>query len=350
MPRIEPLPFGGEALLYQMRNKNGLQVDVTNLGASITALYMPDAKGAFDDIVLGYDTAADYLAGDAHIGAVAGRFAGRISGGKVAINDQEYQLSQNNGEHHLHGGSMGFNKHFWAAETSESEDSACIKLSLVSPNGDEGYPGRLGVTVAYTLTDDDALIINYTALSDQITIYNPTQHSYFNMGGHRAGSLDGHEVTILADHYLPQTGDAIPTGEIATVAGTPMDFRKSKPLTEDIDADFPAIKQARGFDHQWVMQGGMTDATKLVAEVSHRASGRSMQVTSDAPGVVLYTANMMPEGVVGKQGAVYGARHGFCLETQGYQDAPNHPNFPSCVINSGELWQSQTTFTFKVSS
>jgi aldose 1-epimerase len=348
MPNMTRAPFGktadGEAVeAFTLKNANGIEVKAITYGGIITSLKVPDRTGAIGDIVLGFDAIDGYLKGHPFFGAIVGRYGNRIAKGRFSIDKHEYTLATNNGPNHLHGGVRGFDKHLWTAEIL-TENS--LRLSRVSPDGEEGYPGNLQVQVIYSLTNYNELIVDYTATTDQPTHVNLTQHSYFNLAGAGADIL-GHELMIDADRYTPVSGELIPTGELAAVAGTPFDFRKPTAIGARINAPHPQIKNGQGYDHNWVLNRE-GPGLELAARVLEPSTGRTMEVATTEPGMQFYAGNFLDGTIVGKGGSKYGRRSGFCLETQHYPDSPNQPDFPSTLLRPGSTYSSRTVFKFGV--
>jgi aldose 1-epimerase len=324
----------------------GIRAKWVSLGATLAELHMPDREGNMADVVLGYDTNDEYRSEDnQHFGCTTGRFANRIAGGKFKLDDREYQLATNNGPNHLHGGpKRGFGLIEWEGEAFNSDLGAGVRFRYTSPDGEEGYPGTLDVTVTYTLTLMGAVRIDYTATTDRPTIINLTNHTYFNLAGQGTPSMLDHELWIAADRYLPKDEVSIPTGEIADVAGTPFDFRQRHAIGDWIDQ--LGDKQGDGYDHNFVVNGP-PGIVKLIAELYHRPTGRKVQVHTDQPGVQLYAGNML-RNQVGKGGARYPRRSAVCLETQHYPDSPNHPHFPSVVLRPGDTYRHTCVYEFSV--
>lgn len=342
-------PFGktadGQAVdAFTLKNTNGIEVQVITYGGIITSIKAPDRNGAIDDIVLGFDSIDGYVKGHPFFGAIIGRYGNRIARGRFTIDRQEYTLATNNGPNHLHGGVRGFDKHVWQADIL-TENS--LRLSRVSPDGEEGYPGNLQVEVIYSLTNYNELIVDYSATTDLPTHVNLTQHSYFNLAGGGADIL-GHELMIDADRYTPVNGELIPTGELAPVAGTPFDFRKPTAIGARINAPHPQIKNGQGYDHNFVLNREGT-ALELAARVVEPSSGRTMEVATTEPGLQFYAGNFLDGTIEGKGGTKYGRRSGFCLETQHFPDTPNQPEFPSTLLRPGSTYTSRTVFKFGVS-
>lgn len=320
-----------------------LSCTVLTLGATLQALVVPDRDGNPVDVVLGYETLEEYLDQDGYLGAVVGRYANRIAKGRFTLEGKEYALAVNNGPNHLHGGLVGFSYLVWAVEEL-SEDR--LTLSLTSPDGQEGYPGNLTVRVTYLLTEN-ALELQYSAQADRATPCNLTNHSYFNLAGQDGGPVLDQEVALWAAYYTPTDPTSIPTGEIVPVEGTPMDLRQSTPIGAHIDDPFDQLAQAKGYDHNYVVDGEPGTMRPFARCVSHR-TGIVLVGETTMPGVQLYTANFLQEGRRGKAGAVYAPRHAFCLETQFYPDSPNRPEFPSAVLEPGRVYRWATRFAFEV--
>jgi len=333
-------PDGQEVDLYTLTNTNGLKARITNYGAILVSLEVPDKNGKLADITLGFDTLEGYIKGHPYFGATVGRYANRIGGAKFKLNDVEYKLAANNGPNHLHGGIKGFDKVVWKAEdvTAES-DRALVKLSYMSKDGEEGYPGNLACTVTYTLTKDDELKINYEAETDKTTILNLTNHSYWNLAGQGGGDILGHELMLNADKYTPVDEGLIPTGEIKSVKDSPMDFTRPMAIGSRI------AQVEGGYDHNYVLKsGGGTLA--LCARVYEPTSGRVMEIHTVEPGVQFYTGNFLDGSITGKAGKVYKKHYGFCLETQHFPDSPNKPDFPSVVLKPGDKYTTVTVHKF----
>lgn len=318
----------------------GLSCDMITYGGAIRALTVPGRAGEPVDVALGFDNLEDYLRHDKFLGALVGRYANRIGGSRFQLNGREYTLPANDGVNHLHGG-QGFDKQVWKVE--ERSDNS-VTLSLFSPDGQEGYPGNLSVRVTYTL-DGEGLTLDYRAACDQDTVCALTNHAYFNLSGHDSGEILDHRVQIFAQRYTPADEGSIPTGELATVEGTPMDFRQPVQVGERIDGGFPQLVQAGGYDHNWVVDG-QPGILRPVGVVYAPDTGIKMEVDSTLPGVQFYTGNHLDGCPAGKGGAPYGRRWGLCLETQHFPDAPNKPQFPSPVLRTGEEYHQVTRFRF----
>jgi aldose 1-epimerase len=325
--------------LYTLTNASGMTVKITNYGGIVTSLQVPDKNGKFDDVVLGFDTLDQYLEGHPYFGALVGRYGNRIAKGKFTLNGTEYQLAANNGENHLHGGIKGFDKVVWNAEMVKKENEMGVKLSYLSKDGEEGYPGNLTAVVTYVLTNDNELIINYKAETDKPTPVNLTHHSYFNLKGAGNGDILGHLLTIDADRFTPVDEGLIPTGELKSVKDTPMDFTVPKAIGERID------QVKGGYDHNYVLNG-WDGSLRLAAKVVEPLSGREMEVWTTEPGLQFYTGNFLDGTITGENGKVYNKHYGFCLETQHFPDSPNKAGFPSTILEPGEKYTHTTIYRF----
>jgi aldose 1-epimerase len=350
MPTTSQRPWGHTAdgtavTLYTLRNAHGLRADISNYGGIVTSLLVPDRGGQMADVVLGYDSLADYLAGSPYFGAIVGRYGNRIARGRFTLDGVTYTLAVNNGPNALHGGLKGFDKVVWQAQPYSDSIEAGLRLHYVSPDGEEGYPGRLDVTVTYALTNANALRIDYRMTTDKATIHNVTHHGYFNLAGHASGDILGHELMLHADRFTPVDSTLIPTGELRAVAGTPFDFRTPTAIGARIDADDRQLRYAGGYDHNFVLNGE-AGTLRVVGRVRDPQSGRVMEISTTEPGIQFYSGNFLDGSNVGKGGARYGHRAGFCLETQHFPDSPNHPDFPSTVLRPGEEYRSTTVYRF----
>ena len=321
-------PGGEEVYLFKLKNSPGAEVTITNFGGAIRWIKVPDQNGVFADVVLGYETLEEYVKHPRYLGALIGRHANRIARGRFSLNGVEYQLPQNNGEHHLHGGTKGFHKRVWTA----TETPAGVHLEYFSPDGEENYPGNLNVAVDYTFNDENELRIEYHATTDKDTIVNLTNHSYFNLAGQ--GTILDHELTMHAGSFTPVGDDLIPTGEIRSVDGTTMDFRTARAIANG------------GYDHNFVLDGWIHGAIRSVARLRDPKSGRVMEVFTTQPGMQFYSGNFLDGSLIGKGGVAYEQYAALCLETQHYPDSPNHPNFPSTVLRAGEIYHEITVYKF----
>lgn len=339
------LPDGTPLKLYKLRNASGMEADITNYGGIITALRTFDRDGKLEDVVLGYDSLAGYLKAPSFFGALVGRYGNRIANGKFKLDGKTYTLVQNNGKNHLHGGTRGFDKVAWAPEASSTPDSATLKLTYLSKDMEEGYPGNLQVTVVYTLTNDNSLKISYEATTDKPTVVNLTNHSYFNLSGNTKRDALGQTLTLKASKYIPVDAGLIPTGEIKPVKGTPFDFTQPAVIGARIDDNHPQIKIGRGYDHCYVFDKPLGSYAH-VATLYDSISGRQMDMFTSEPGTQLYSGNFLDGSVTGKFNTVYARRYAVCLETQHFPDSPNKPEFPSVVLRPGEVYKTQTTYQF----
>jgi len=343
-------PFGnlptGEAVdLYTLINPSGASAQITNYGGIVIALYVPDSAGVLGNIVLGHNDLDAYVAGKAYFGALVGRYANRIAHGRFSLQGAEYRLAANDGPHHLHGGRRGFDKALWRAAGALGPDGPTLELRYVSDDGEEGYPGALEVVVTYTLTDDTALRIDYRAATDRDTVLNLSHHSYFNLFDAGASSILDHEMQIFADRYTPVDTELIPTGAIAAVHSTPLDFKRPRRIGADIDQDHQQLRAAGGYDHNFVLNGKPGGLVRA-ARVRDPSSGRTMEVHTTQPGLQFYSGNFLDGSIVGRDGAVYGRRHGVCLEAQHFPDSPNKPHFPSTLLRPGQDYRHTTSYKF----
>ena len=334
---------GEQASLYTMENAAGMELKLTDYGASLVSLKVKDRTGEKRDVVLGYDDVEGYENGAIFLGATVGRNANRIRGAAFELGGKKYTLDANENGNNLHSGYDFYNKRLWEVKQS---DTKSITFALFSPDGDQGYPGDVRIEVSYTLTDENEVRISYRGIPSEDTILNLTNHSYFNLNGHDAGTLEQHKVQILADFYTENNNECLPTGVIATVEGTPMDFREPHEIMERIDADFVQLKNGSGYDHNWIPNGYQKDMVRKCAEAVGEETGIRMAVYSDQPGVQFYSGNFLDGIVKGKNGTVYGRRSGFCFETQGFPNATAYGHFPSAVLRQGEWFRSQTIFAF----
>lgn len=347
---IEKKLFGkispsGSVYLYTLTNKNGMKVEIINYGAIVVSLTAPDKNGKLEDVVLGFDNLQDYVKDNSFIGAIVGRCANRINKGKIALDGKEYQLTINDGENQLHGGSKGFNKVLWDAVPIESDSAQALKLTYRSPDGDEGYPGNLDIEVIYTLSNRNELKINYKATTDKPTVVNLTNHSYFNLSGSPVNTILDEELQLDADDMTAVNEILIPTGELLRVANTPFDFRSPHKIGERINEMNEQLKFGGGYDHNWVLNN-YNGSVRKVGELFEPNNGRLMEIYTDQPGMQFYSGNFMNGTLKGKKGIIYNYRSALCLEAQHFPNSPNQPNFPSVRLNPGEKYKQQTVYRF----
>ncbi|HYT69713.1 MAG TPA: aldose epimerase family protein [Vicinamibacterales bacterium] len=340
--------FQGKPIeMATLKNTHGMEVQAISYGAIITSLKVPDRTGKVADVVLGFDQPNAYLADPPppYFGAIVGRYGNRIARGQFAIGGKTYKLATNNGPNHLHGGNRGFDKVLWDMSTKQTAQGSSVVFIRTSPDGEEGYPGNLHVTVTYTLTEKNELIVDYRATTDKATPVNLTQHSYFNMAGEGSGDILGQQLTINADRYTPVDDTLIPTGELAPVQGTPFDFRQATAIGARINADNAQLKAGKGYDHNWVLNRKGA-GLEFAARLADPKSGRTLDISTSEPGLQFYSGNFLDGTIKGKGGHVYAHRTGLCLETQHYPDSPNHKNFPSTILQPGKVYTSKTVLTF----
>jgi aldose 1-epimerase len=338
-------PDGKDVEVYTLTNGRGMQVRAITYGAIILAIRVPDRSGRLEDVTLGYDSLQGYLTTSPYFGAVVGRYANRIARGRFTLEGRTYQLATNNGPNHLHGGVKGFDKLVWGAESFQRGGTVGVKFGLISPDGDEGYPGTLRVHVTYTLTPRNELVVDYAATTDRPTPVNLSQHSYFNLAGEGDGDILGHVLTINADRFTPVDSTLIPTGELASVAGTPFDFRTPTAIGARIGQADPQLKYGKGYDHNFVLKRSGPGLVHAV-HVLEPKSGRTLDISTTEPGVQFYSGNFLDGTITGKSGQVYRHRSGLVLETQHFPDSPNHPRFPSTILRPGQEYRSRTVFAF----
>jgi aldose 1-epimerase len=328
---------------YTLINKNGMKVEIINFGGIVTSLTAPDRNGKYEDIVLGFTKSEDYFTSNSYFfGAIIGRFANRIAEGKFILNEKNFHVNKNNGENHLHGGNEGFHTKIWDSELLNPQK---IKLSYVSKDNEEGYPGELTVTVFYTLTEENALEISYEATTDQPTIINLTHHSYLNLSGGFSQEITDHELQLNADQFIPINEFSIPKEDFENVEKTPFDFRNLKTIGKDINEENEQLKISNGYDHCWVLKG---KGLRTVGELQHCKSGRKIEIITDQPGIQVYTGNHLDGKFDTKTGGKNIARTGICLETQHFPDSPNRPDFPSVELKPGEKYETKTIYKFSV--
>lgn len=331
---------GAAVTRYTITNKNGLSVSAIDYGANIVSLMVPDKNGILEDIVLGFDDVAGYEVNGCFFGAFIGRHGNRIGQAKFELNGKTYELEKNDGANNLHGGTPGYHQVMYQASTTDNS----VTFSRVSPDMEQGYPGNLDISLTYTLTDDDELKLDYVTKSDQDTLCNLTNHSYFNLKGHKGGEITDHIVTIKANGFTGTSDDLIPDGSIVDVTDTPMDFRKPRRVADDIDSDYAPIVLAGGYDHNFVLDKPEGSFEK-VAEVTEETSGRTMEVYTDLPGMQLYSGNFI-EKENGKERQIYTKRTGICFETQYFPNSINVPEFTPCVLKAGDTFRSTTVYKF----
>lgn len=330
---------GKDVFLYTVENAKGMKVLFTNFGCAVTGIQY---KGT--DVALGFDSLDGYINQSGYLGVVVGRYANRIKAGRFTLNGSEYTVGKNLGDHHLHGGFQGFDKVLWEIDAVDKEHDT-IRFSYLSRDGEEGYPGNLTVNVTYTLEEDCTLKISYEAATDQATIVNLTNHTYFNLSGHDAGTVENQKIKIYSEQFLENDEACVPTGEILSVSGTPFDFREFHKIGERIDDDDVQLKNGGGYDHNYILNYKEDDELRLAAEAAVEDTAIQMQVYTTMPGIQFYSGNSLNESK-GKDGAVYGRRCGFCLETQFYPDAVNHHDFPQPVLLPGQVYRHTTSYRF----
>jgi aldose 1-epimerase len=342
--RLGATPDGTPVARYTLDNGRGLRARVLTYGCAVETIEVPDRDGRPGNVVLGCASLGDYLTKSRYFGAVVGRYGNRIAGGRFELDGKEHRLARNNGANSLHGGERGFDKRVWDVLAAGERR---LSLGYVSADGEEGFPGALQVSVTYTVTDDDALRIDYRATTDLPTVLNLTNHSYFNLAGEGSGDVYGHRVTLNAARYTPVDPGQIPTGELAPVKGTPFDFTRACAIGERIHDPHPQLLIGQGYDHNHVLDKSAPGALEPAARVEEPVSGRVMEVLTTEPGVQFYSGNVLDGSVAGPSGRAYGKGAGLCLETQHFPDSPNQPDFPSTVLRPGEEYASTTIFRFK---
>lgn len=337
-----------EIKLYTLTNRSGAQVKITNYGAIVTSIIVPDKNGKLGDVALGYDRVEDYMnaVDKPYFGAIVGRYGNRIANGEFSIDGENFSLAKNNAPNHLHGGVIGFDKVVWNAKLVGGEGWSGVELGYLAKDKEEGYPGNLDIKVTYKWNDQSELIVDYLATTDKATPINLTQHTYFNLRGEGNGDILGHELMLNAKQFTPVNSTLIPTGELKSVTGTPFDFTKSKPIGRDIDQENEQLKFGLGFDHNFVLDR-KGDGLELAAQVFEPTSGRKLIISTTEPGIQFYCGNFLDGRLKGKSGKPYVYRGGFCLETQHYPDSPNQPSFPSSILRPGEKYKTTTVFRFE---
>ena len=341
------MPDGKEVDMYTLTNAHGMKAKIITYGGIITELDVPDRNGKMGDVVLGFDNLKSYLTSSPYFGALIGRVANRIAKGRFKLDGKEYKLFVNNGPNSLHGGQKGFDKVVWQAEPVETKDGPALRLTYHSKNGEEGYPGDLTVHVTYTVTNENALRIDYSATTDKLTPLNLTNHTYFNLGGPGSGNILDEIVMIAADKYTPVDATMIPTGEIKSVKGTPLDFTKPTAIGARINELKPDAASANpgGYDHNYVLRGGAKEPA-LAVRVHDPKTGRTMEVYTTEPGLQFYTGNFLDGTLKGKNGVVYKQHQAFCMEADHFPDSVNHSNFPDTVLEPGKTYTQTTVYKF----
>lgn len=339
------LSDGREVTLYTLRNKAGATVTITNLGAALVSINVPDRKGILGDVILGHDDAQGYVQDNSYLGFIVGRYGNRIGEGRFSLNGKEYQLDINDGANHLHGGKDGFHRKLWKATINENSVIASITMRYFSPDGEQGYPGNVTLDVTYWWNDNNQLTIEYVGTTDEPTILNPTSHGYFNLTGNSKNTILDHELMIVAERYTPVDAELIPTGKLESVEGTPLDFRLSKRIGARINEPFEQLRLGKGYDHNWVLNGH-DKTVRLAATVYDPQSGRFMEVLTDQPGLQFYSGNFLNGSLTGKGGIAYQYRTALCLEAQHFPDSPNKPGFPSVIVRPGNMYRQTTIYKF----
>lgn len=339
---------GKKTDLYTIKNSNGMTVQITNYGARVVSLWVPDKNGDFQDVVYGFESISKYLSSsDVYSGPIVGRYGNRINKGKFAINDKQYQLTINNNGNHLHGGTNGIYSKVWNAKPVIVNGNEALELTYFSKDGEEGYPGNMTIKVTYSVTEDNSLKLVYSATTDKTTIINPTSHCYFNLSGTTKNSILNHVLTINANKFTPTDNGLIPTGELRNVKGTPLDFNKATAIGDRIESKEEQLTFGKGYDHNFVINKKMKLYDK-VAEIYSPESGIKMSVHSDQAGLQFYSGNFMTGALQGKRGDKNIYRSGFALEAQNFPDAPNHDNFPSAILQPNETYTQTTSYSFSI--
>ncbi|GGS09098.1 aldose 1-epimerase [Streptomyces aureoverticillatus] len=347
-PSKEPfgtLPDGTKVHRWSLAN-GGTRMKVLSYGGIVQSLELPDRHGRYVNVSLGFDNLADYLTATTFFGALIGRYGNRIAKGRFTLDGRSHQLSVNDGENSLHGGAKGFDKRVWDVEPFTDSTGVGLVLRRVSPDGEMGYPGTLRTKVTYTLTARGDWHIAYAATTDKATVVNLTNHTYYNLAGEGSGDVLGHHLRLAASRFTPTDTTLIPTGELASVRGTPFDFRQAKAIGRDIRAGHPQLVTAQGYDHNWVLDKGSTRSPEHFATLRDRTSGRTMRIATTEPGVQFYSGNFLDGTLTGPSGRTYRQSDGLCLETQHFPDSPNQPSFPSTVLRPGEVYRSTTVHAF----
>ncbi|PWI18609.1 galactose-1-epimerase [Streptomyces sp. Act143] len=339
------LADGTEIHRWSLEN-GGTRMKVLSYGGIVQCLETPDRHGRYANISLGFDRIEDYVTSSPYFGALIGRYGNRIGKGRFTLDGETHRLSADDGENSLHGGEAGFDKVVWEVEPFQRGTDVGLRLSHTSPDGEMGYPGTLTAQVTYTLTAEGDWRIDYAATTDKVTVVNLTNHVYWNLAGEGSGTIEHHELTIAAARFTPTDPGLIPTGELAPVTGTPFDFRAPKPIGRDLRTGHPQLLAAQGYDHNWVLEKGITAEPEAVATLRDPASGRTLRVATTEPGMQFYSGNFLDGTLVGPAGRAYRQGDALCLETQHYPDSPNHAHFPSTVLRPGETYRSTTVHSF----
>ncbi|WP_055416748.1 aldose epimerase family protein [Streptomyces pactum] len=324
----------------------GTRMKVLSYGGIVQSLEVPDRRGRYENVSLGFDDLDDYVASSPYFGALIGRYGNRIDKGRFTLDGKAYQLSVNDGDNTLHGGAQGFDKRVWDVEPFTEGSDVGLVLHYTSVDGEMGYPGTLKAKVTYTLTRRGQWRIDYEATTDRATVVNLTSHVYWNLAGEGSGTIEDHELSIAASRYTPTDAGLIPTGELARVSGTPFDFRRAKPIGRDIRDAHPQLVTAKGFDHNWVLDKGVTDRPEHIATLRDRSSGRTLRIATDQPGLQFYSGNFLDGTLTGTGGSLYRQGDALCLETQHFPDSPNQPSFPSTVLRPGQTYRTTTVHSF----
>ncbi|MGC9437616.1 aldose epimerase family protein [Streptomyces sp. WG5] len=339
------LADGTKVYRWSLEN-GGTRMKVLSYGGVVQSLEIPDRRGRHENVSLGFDNLDDYVARSPHFGALIGRYGNRIAKGRFTLDGKEYQLSVNDDENSLHGGALGFDYRVWDVEPFTEGSDVGLVLHYTSVDGEMGYPGTLKAKVTYTLTRRGEWRIDYEATTDKATVVNLTSHVYWNLAGEGSGTVEDHELSIAASRYTPTDAGLIPTGELAKVSGTPFDFRRAKPIGRDIRDAHPQLVTAKGFDHNWVLDKGITERPEHIATLRDRASGRTLRIATDQPGLQFYSGNFLDGTLTGTGGSLYRQGDALCLETQHFPDSPNQPSFPSTVLRPGETYRTTTVHSF----
>ncbi|WP_328560266.1 aldose epimerase family protein [Streptomyces coelicoflavus] len=339
------LADGTKVYRWSLEN-GGTRMKVLSYGGVVQSLEIPDRRGRYANVSLGFDNLDDYVARSPHFGALIGRYGNRIAKGRFTLDGTTYQLSVNDGENSLHGGALGFDYRVWDVEPFTRGSDTGLVLHYTSVDGEMGYPGTLRSKVTYTLTRRGDWRIDYEATTDRATVVNLTSHVYWNLAGEGSGTVEDHELAIAASRFTPTDAGLIPTGELARVSGTPFDFRRGKPVGRDIRDAHPQLVTAKGFDHNWVLDKGVTDRPEHIATLRDHASGRTLRIATDQPGLQFYSGNFLDGTLTGTGGSLYRQGDALCLETQHFPDSPNHPSFPSTVLRPGETYRTSTVHSF----